>query len=273
MRATSPPISSSPSSRSPPPETDAHWAERGPRWSPVDLERRARQQRGVTDDEAAARREARELKWWWERDSGMLALRGRLPDVDGAIVRGVLERMVERMKPVPGQPWDSRAHRGADALVHLAKNYADATPGPTRSHITFHVPPAGPAEVDGIPVAESTLAALADDATITAVTVDDGQLWGARTDTDDVPAETKRFVWARDVHCRVGTCDETDCDIHHLVPRSEGGTNDPDNLVLAGRRCGHHKMLVPNGPWILEGDPSQPDGLRLVHRDELARAP
>lgn len=78
---------------------------------------------------------------------------------------------------------------------------------------------------------------------------------------------------ARAQHCRVGICDETDTDIHHLVPRSEGGTTDPDNLVLAGRRCGHHQTLVPNGPWILEGDPSKPDGLRLVHKDELARAP
>jgi len=255
------------------PETDAHWAERGPGRAPVDLERKARQQRGVTDEEATARREARELKWWWERDTGMLALRGRLPDVDGAVVRGVLERMVERMRPAKGQPWETRAHRGADALVDLAKNYADATPGRTRAHITFHVPPAGPAEVDGIPIAESTLAELADDATITAVTVDEGQLWGARTDTDDVPTETKRFVRARDQHCRVGVCEETDCDYHHLVPRSEGGGHEPENVVLAGRPCGHHQMLVPNGPWILEGDPSQPDGLQLVHRDALARAP
>ena len=255
------------------PTDDAEWARRGPNCSPFELERMARSRRGVTAAEAAARREARELKWWWERDTGMLGLRGRIPDVEGALVRGVLERMVERMRPAQGQPWETRAHRGADALVDLAKSYADATPGRTRAHITFHVPPAGPAEVDGIPIAESTLANLADDATITAVTVDDGQLWGARTDTDDVPTETKRFVRARDQHCRVGVCEETDCDYHHLVPRSEGGGHEPENVVLAGRPCGHHQMLVPNGPSILEGDPSQPDGLRVVHRDALARAP
>jgi len=252
------------------PETDAHWAERAPAWSPVDLERKARQQRGVSEIEARARQEAREFKMWWRPENGMLALRGQLPDVQGAIVKGVFDRMIESMKPAPGEKWDTRAHRGADAL---AKNYSDAKPGPTRAHITFHIPPAGPAEVDGIPLAESTVAALADDATITAVTVEDGQLFGARTDTDAIPAETRRFVRVRDQHCRVGTCEETDCDYHHLRPRCEGGTNDPENVVLAGRPCGHHKMLTPNGPWILEGDPSQPDGLRLVHRDALARAP
>ena len=28
----------------------------------------------------------------------------------------------------------------------------------------------------------------------------------------------------------------------------------------------------PHGSWILEGDPNQIDGLRLVHKDELADA-
>jgi hypothetical protein len=32
-------------------------------------------------------------------------------------------------------------------------------------------------------------------------------------------------------------------------------------------------MLVPNGPWLLRGDPSRPDGLELVRVDQLARAP
>jgi hypothetical protein len=257
------------------PETDAQWAERALRYSPADLERLARKQRGVTDEEAAARREARELKWWWDRDTGMLGLRGRLPDVEGALVRTVLEQMVERMRPAKGEPWDTYAHRGADALVDLCKNYSDATPGPLRAHITFHVPPDGAAEVDGTPIAESTLATLTENATtIATVTVHDGPLYGARTNTDESPAETTRFVRARDQHCRVGNCDETrGLERHHLIPRSEGGSHSPNNVVLAGTPCGHHQMLVPNGPWRLEGDPSKPDGLRLVRVRQVARAP
>jgi hypothetical protein len=256
------------------PETDARWAARAPGYSPIDLERLARRQRGVTDEEAATRTEARELKWWWEQDTGMLGLRGRLPDVDGAIVRGVLERMVNRMRPPQGEPWDTLAHRGADALVDLCKNQSDATPGRTRSHITFHVPANGPAELDGIPIAESTLARLLPDATITTSIVEDNRLLVPVRDTDDIPEAVKRFVRARDHHCRVGTCEETrGLDYHHLRPRSEGGTHDPDNIVLAGKPCGHHQMLIPNGPWILAGDPSQLDGLRLTRRDQLARAP
>ena len=109
----------------------------------------------------------------------MLALRGRLPDVEGALVRGVLKRMVERMRPAKGAPWDTYAHRAPTCSVDLCKNYSDAMLGPLRSHITFQVPPDGPAEVDGIPIVESTLAARLDDATVTTIAVQDGQLYGA----------------------------------------------------------------------------------------------
>lgn len=255
------------------PADDAEWAQRAPNYSPFELERLARQRRGVTEAEAAARREAREFKWWWRRDTGMLAVRGEIPDVDGAIVRNVFEQMVERMRPPKGEKWDTLAHRGADALVDLCKNYSDATPGRTRAHITFLVPPDGPAEIDGVTVADSTLADLIEDATLTSAPVDGKRLLAARVSTSDVPEAVKRFVRARDQHCRVGTCEETDCDYHHLVPRCDGGSHDPQNVVLAGRRCGHHRMLVPNGPWLLRGAPSRPDGLELVRVDQLARAP
>jgi hypothetical protein len=33
--------------------------------------------------------------------------------------------------------------------------------------------------------------------------------------------------------------------------------------------AGHHQMLVPNGPWALVGNPNRPDGLELVHVDQL----
>jgi hypothetical protein len=255
------------------PSDDAEWARRAPNYSPFELERLARQQRGVTAAEAAARRDARELKWWWRRDTGMLAVRGEIPDVEGALVAKVFERMTDRMRPAKGGAWDTLAHRGADALVDLCKGFADANPGPLRSHITFHVPPDGPAEVDGIPIADSTLTALMADATTANVTVEDGRLFGARTETESVPSETSRFVRARDLHCRVGTCEETrGLDEHHLIPRCEGGSHDPQNVVLAGRPCGHHRMLVPNGPWRLEGDPSTPDGLTLTRVDQPIRA-
>lgn len=256
------------------PETDARWAERAPRYSPADLERIARTHKIPTAADAKARREARDWQFWVRPGSGMMSVRGELPDVDGAFAKSVFERMAERRKPAAGEPWAKLGHRMADAFIDLCKNYADANPGPLRAHITFHVPPDGPAEVDGIPIADATVADLLENATTSNVTVGDGRLSGARTNTDDIPAETKRFVRARDHHCRVGTCDETtSLDYHHLIPRCEGGTHDPNNVVLACKRRRHHQMLVPNGPWRLEGNPCEPDGLRLERVKHLARAP
>jgi hypothetical protein len=39
--------------------------------------------------------------------------------------------------------------------------------------------------------------------------------------------------------------------------------------VCAGGSTDHHPMLVPHGPWLLLGNPNQPDGLRLIHRDKI----
>jgi len=256
------------------PATDAEWAKRAPGYAPVDLEITARRQRPVTTEDAEKRREAREFRIWARRDTGMYAVRGELPDIDGALVKSVFDRMIERQRPPKGGAWDTRAHRGADALVDLCTNYADVEPvRHAKPHVVVQVPLVGPAEVDGVAIAEPTLAAVMADAVISTAVIDANTICGTRTDGDDIPEAVKRFVRQRDQHCRVGTCDETEhLEYHHLTPRCDGGTHDPNNLVLAGRRCGHHAMLIPNGPWNLDGDPSQPDGLSLMHRDELARA-
>src|SRR5262245_48962292 len=84
-----------------------------------------------------------------------------LPDVDGALVESVLTHMVDRMKPPKGQPWASRAARTADALVELARNYADVNavehPAPL---FVVHIGMEGRAEVCGIPLPEGMVEKL-----------------------------------------------------------------------------------------------------------------
>ena len=73
----------------------------------------------------------------------------------------------------------------------------------------------------------------------------------------------------RDGVCRCGlNCGyRHGLEVHHLVPRSWGGTDDLSNLVAVF--AGHHPDLVPHGPWALVGNPNQPDGLRRVRYDHL----
>ena len=257
--------------------SDAEWARRAPNCDPVDLNRIARRQRIVSTEDAAARRDAREWRMWWRKDAGMLSVRGELPDVDGALVESVFDRMIERMRPAKGQRWDTYAHRGADALVELCRTYADVEPtGRHKPHLVVSVPADGPAEVNGIPIAASTLEALRADATLETILVDgDTPLAPGRTQPALSPKIT-RAVRLRDGHCRWPGCERTTgLDTHHLVPRSYGGSDDLANLasVCKGGGTDHHHQLVPQGPYWLIGNPNQPDGLRLRHRDDFARAP
>jgi hypothetical protein len=255
------------------PETDAEWAQRAPHVAPVDLERMARQQRVVTAEEAGARRQAREFRMWWRKDSGMLSVRGELPDVDGALVESVFNRMCDRMRPPKGGAWAPRRHRMADALVDLCRSYADVEPtGRSRPHVIIQKPASGPAEVNGIPIADATLEALSRTARVEQHTVDDSGALVTSSNIDQfkVPADIERFVRSRDRHCRVPGCETTwRLQIHHMKPRCTGGNHDPRFLVLVCPQ--HHPMLEPHGPYQLVGDPNQPDGQRLVRIEDLAR--
>ena len=86
-------------------ESDREWAQRAPHTAPADLERMARCAVKPTSEEAHARRAARELTMRWRRNAGMLSLRAELPDIDGALVETVLNRIIDRMRPAKGEPW------------------------------------------------------------------------------------------------------------------------------------------------------------------------
>jgi hypothetical protein len=79
-------------------------------------------------------------------------------------------------------------------------------------------------------------------------------------------------VLRRDGHCRFDCDRRHGLQVHHLWPKSWGGSDDPSNLasVCVGGGTDHHEGMAPHGSWLLLGNPNRPDGLRVVHRDELA---
>ena len=252
------------------PESDAEWAERGPAWAPADLQRQARAARVVTAPDAAARREARELRCWSEPDAGMVAGRFRLPDVDGVLVKSVLEEMAERMRPAKGQAWDRLEHRMADAFVDLCQNYADVTP--TRRHrplIVVHTNGES-AEVNDIPIAAETLDAVRAEARVVEQH-DDAPVIDYGPGRVAIPAELARILEHRDTHCRYPGCERTrGLERHHLTPVGWDGTTSRSTVV---RLCAeHHHRMEPHGTERLVGDPDRPDGLRLIQVGAQARA-
>jgi HNH endonuclease len=130
------------------------------------------------------------------------------------------------------------------------------------------VPLEGPAEIAGIPIADSLLEQLRANASIEPVVVDDDGIpmaIGKRTTA--ISSKVLRAVLLRDGSCRCGCGQRHRLQVHHLRPRSWGGTDDPSNLAAIA--AGHHPMYIPHGPLALVGNPNRPDGLRSVHVDDL----
>ncbi len=257
------------------PESDAEWARRAPNVAPADLARLARSQQKPTVEDTRKRREARSLKWWWQPDRGMLAIRGELPDLDGAQFEATMNRMIDRMHPPKGQPWDSRQHRATDALVELSERFADVESPVSRSKplVMVAVPLHGPAQVAGIPLPDAMVEKLRANAAIEPVLVADGLPVAQGTRSTALPAKITRAVLFRDGHCRWPGCDRrTGLQVHHLRPRSWGGGDEIANLaaVCTGGGSDHHASLVTRGPWVLTGNPNQPDGLRIEPLDQHA---
>ncbi len=264
------------------PATDAAWAARGRQAAPSDLARLVQRQRVVSDEEMAVRRDARELRWW--RKGKMLRLTGALPDIDGALVEAVLEHMVGAMRPPKGQRWDTRAHRGADAFVELcraAKDGAGALPtAPTskrawKPSVVIHMGSDAQPTVNGMPISVAAVRTLIDEGARVREVHHDDPL--APAHGDRIPAALREYLRARDPVCRVPGCTrKVGLDAHHLRPRSWGGPTDKHSVAMI---CPyHHPQAVPHGPWVLDGDPEQPDGLawhridQPGHTDIAARA-
>src|SRR5687768_9904698 len=88
-----------------------------------------------------------------------------------------------------------------------------------------------------------------------------------RRATQDTPPAIRRQVFWRDRgRCVVPGCrNATYVDLHHLDLRSEGGSNDPDNLVVL---CGAHHGALHRGRLRIDGRVST--GLRVRHADGTA---
>jgi 5-methylcytosine-specific restriction endonuclease McrA len=82
--------------------------------------------------------------------------------------------------------------------------------------------------------------------------------------TQEIPPRIRRLVWRRDHgRCRVPGCRASKyLEIHHVVPRSEGGTHDPSLLCLL---CSAHHNQVHRDHLRLTG--TAPDRLEFRHAD------
>jgi hypothetical protein len=248
-------------------ESDQEWARRAPNVDPIELARQARKVSKPTAEDSRTRFSARELKMWWNRDNTMLQLRGQLPDDMGAVFEKTITVLTEQMKPEKGAPWTAFDQRAADALLELCESAARDDEQPSLAGLAgvqVAVPLEGPAEIAGVPIADSLLEQLRANASITPVLVDDdGVVLAVGRAAPAFSPKLRRAVLLRDARCRVPGCGRRrGLQVHHLVPRSWQGTDEISNLAAV---CPvHHRLLVPHGLLALVGNPNLPDGLELA---------
>jgi hypothetical protein len=185
-----------------------------------------------------------------------------------------------------GRDGDDRtpAQRRADALVEICRQFLDRGDRPAvggeRPHLTVTVPvqvlAAGsdePAELDHAgPVPATVARRLACDGSLMRVVLSGrSEPLDVGRRTPVVPPALRRAVIVRDRYCRFGACDRPPswCDVHHVVPWSEGGPTSLDNLTLLCRR--HHRAVHPPGGFrlvMMDGRPTvfRPDGTVLEGR-------
>jgi 5-methylcytosine-specific restriction endonuclease McrA len=91
--------------------------------------------------------------------------------------------------------------------------------------------------------------------------------------TTIIPPRVRREVLARDRHrCRAPGCDHTMfLDLHHVVPRAQGGTNDPANLITLCSAC--HRLWHERGRpgWFM--GVAAADHVRQEHASYWVRLP
>ena len=255
-------------------ESDAEWAVRAPNVTPADLARLARGKVKPSVEEGRARHAARYLRMWWDKDRGMLQVRGELPDVMGAKFEATVKQLTEKMRPPKGQAWERWERRAADAL-DLMCDAVDAaerieTPMAAATPLfVVEVSKEGPATVAGIALPDAMVEQLRASASVEPLLIDEsGFAVAVGKRGSSLSPKVTRAVMLRDGHCRCGNCDlRYGLHAHHLRPKSWGGTDDLSNLAAVASV--HHPMLIPNGPYALVGNPNLPDGLRMVHIDDL----
>jgi hypothetical protein len=86
---------------------------------------------------------------------------------------------------------------------------------------------------------------------------------GTRTTQTIAPSIRRRVLQRAKHRCQIPGCRHTlDLDVHHIVPRADGGGHDPANLIVL---CPAHHRANHAGQLLITG--TAPEGLTFQHAD------
>ena len=275
-------------------ENDAELAEQARSASVAQLEAAARRARALSARQESDNHRRRSLRWRWNHDESWLALSGRLPADQGAVVVTALERLASQAPPLPSGLYEDFESRAADALVELAGVRLGADSDADRATVVVHVDHdvlhggEGGAELeDGIGLNPESARRLCCDARLQVLMHGkDGSPLGVGRTARTAPPWLSRYLKKKDRGCRFPGCHRRlGMAAHHIRWWIHDGFTEPENMVLL---CRMHHRLVHEGRWSIRGHPGtkltfiRPDGrafqpgpprLRPEIRDRLLPVP
>ncbi len=184
-------------------------------------------------------------------DESHWRLWGSLPGYQGKIVDQTLTERADRFPPLPDGSRGSRTQRTADALVAIC---TDAATGGARNPLIPTVSVfvdahsaglAGASVESGPPVGGDTLEQALCCGAIEVTSITDGTPLGIGRKRAAIPPRLRRYVLWRDGGCAIDGCTSRyRIEAHHIVPYSQGGRTDADNLTAV---CWFHHHVVIHG--------------------------
>jgi hypothetical protein len=193
----------------------------------------------------------------YPQDDGSWKLTGRLDADHGRLLDAAISEARDALFRRTGEPATS-----AEALAEVAHRSLDTVTDPARRdryRIHLHLDSRGEAtDDDGRHVPEWLRRLAGCDCTLTPVWESNGRPIRLGDSTAAVPAVLRRHVLRRDRGCRVPGCGSRLVEVHHIVHREDGGTNDVSNLVAV---CGKHHRLHHRNRLGIAGNAELPGGV------------
>ena len=215
-------------------------------------------------------------------DQSSWRLWGQLPEADGQVVEQALHQRGDALPPPPEGIGTSVCQRNADALVSISLDSLTGSSenGEGEDHTSAQVsvfveaslavPTSGEAGVElavGPPAGPNLLSEMLCNGRVDFTVLKDGVPLGVGRNSRVIPPRLRRYVLWRDGGCAIEGCSSRyRLQVHHILPLSEGGKTEAENLVTL---CWHHHHVVIHG-YGFRIDPDSPPGRRRFLRPPRA---
>ena len=214
--------------------------------------------RSRVDDHEAHR--SQHLTFQPNLDESIWDVWGRLDGYAGPVV---FKSLTEEADLIPDLPDGTRLGAGYRRAIALTRLCEDRSTGSRSTPlITVFVDKNGAETEAGTPVGDEVLDRLACTGKVETIGIHDGKplVLGRRSRV--IKPSMRRFILHRDGGCTADGCTSRyRLQIHHIVPWSEGGPTDPENLTTL---CWFHHQVVVHG-WGYRIDPSLgPGRIRFI---------